>query len=444
MTASKAFIYLWDNEEEKVAAVFRVVGPGMCSASSGAAAFAVSLWVAAAFAALTPALSWALDPPIKPPPEALRRLDKEREPAYRATRLKQRLIQESLAASKRGDEKRVQAIKRQINKIDKNGWAEDKLTAVLNETRRLYRIEPSPGALYDGNPYEWRTEFSGHLAIGAATIRRRSGKRIAAITSGTDGNTVFVDPEVFESLPRVADFLIHEAIHFEQFTTGGFSTNTIVDQKEVEAYAVQLKYGPEGMFAEEMSDFRDNAENLAAAMDVEAAKRFSKRLRLTYSWIDSPHRERPPIRHRKEILQLLAEWSDSEARNTLKTGSEYWGSFLRNERSWRFLHGTIARLCAAPSGELKESWTLKNYAVDRSFAASAYAGEIREYSDCEQDVLADFIVAPEPVRYEDLMGFARAYRMRHGPWKARLAAVGVECRARLTGAMSSVFLAGGK
>lgn len=396
---------------------------------------------AAAFAALSPARCWTLDPPIKPPSEALRRLDKEREPAYRAMRLKQRLIQKSLAASKRGDESRVRAIKRQIDKIDKNGWAEDKLTAVLNETRRLYRIEPSPCALYDGKPHEWRTEFSEYLAIGAATIRRSSGKRIEAVTFGDDGRAVFVDPETFESLPRVAHVLIHEAIHFEQFTMG-FSTSAVVDAREVEAYAVQLEYGPAvGVFSEEMSDFRDNAENLSAAMAVESDKALWKRIRSSYDRAGSPRRDRLPIRHRNEIIRLLPEAGALEAKDTLRRGPEYWRGYLREKRSWRFLRGTALRLCAAPAGGLKGRWTLKNYAVERRFAASAYAGEIGEYSDCEQDVLADFIVAPEPVRHEDLAGFARAYRMRHGPWKARLAAVGGEFRARLTAAMSNVALA---
>lgn len=401
--------------------------------------FASSLFIAANFAALIPTRSWALDPPVKPPPEALRLLDKEREPAYRAARLKLRLILDSIAASKRGDEKRVQALKKRIEKIDENGRPEDKLTTVLNETRRLYRIEPSPGAMYDGKPHEWRIEYHALFALATAARRKPGDKRVAARTSSKDGSTVFVDPDVFESLPRIADILVHEAIHFEQFATGGFSTNTVVDHQEVEAYAAQLKYGPEGMLADEASEFRDHVEALASAMTVESDKTFWS----TYYYrAYRTRRDRLPIRHRNEIFRLFAGAAGLEKKYRMKRGPEYWRGYLRDKRSWRFLRGTAARLCAAAPGDLKRVWTLNHYAVERPFAASAYAAEMWEYSDCEQDVLAEFIVAPDPVRYEDLMRFARAHRMRHGPWKARLAAAGGEFRARLTAAMSGVFSAG--
>ncbi len=353
--------------------------------------------------------AWSLEPPIKPSPEAVRRLDNEREPAYRAMRLKLGLISESLAASKRGDIRRVEAIKRRIDRVDRDDWAEKKLTAVLNETRRLYCIEPAP-ALYEGEPYEWQTEFSTALAPGAASL----GHDVAARTSRLDGRTVFVDAAAFESTPRLADFLIHAAVHFEQFTTGSATTTAVVDPEEVEASAAQAVFGPAlGVSADEMTMVRAEAVILAAAWNVESDKAFSKWF--ANSGREAAHRrERPPIRHQGEIARLIDGWGDAEAK--VKRGPEYWRRRLRDERAWRFLRRTVARLCADPASDLKGIWTLKNYAVERRFAVISFTTQINEYSACEQDVLADFVAAPDPVRYENLVRFVRSYRIRHLPY----------------------------
>lgn len=391
---------------------------------------AVSLCIATVFAGVIPTRCWGLEPLAKPSPEALRQLDKERARAYRAERLKLRLTLKSIGANRRGDEKRAQAIDRLIDEIDANGRPEDRLTEVLNKTRRLYHIEPSPGALYEGKPYEWRTEYDSISAMGNAIVRARYGGAEtvnAAQTSVEDGSTAFVDLWAFESLPRLAAILVHEAVHFEQFTTVFLSSTAIVDPREAEAQAVQAEYRPAlGLSKVETAANRSIAENLGAAMDAESLQEFSKILRYEAGSM----RRRPPIRHRNEIIRLINEWADSESKSQRKSRSEYWGRFLRNERTWRFLRATVARLCAAPSGDLKGIRTLKTYEVERPFAAASYSEGMHEYSDCEQDALADFVVAPQPIRYEDLMGFVRAYRMRHGPWKDRLAAFKDELYSR--------------
>lgn len=392
---------------------------------------AVSLCIATNFAGVIPKRCWGLEPLVKPSPEALRQLDKERAHAFRAERLKLRLTLKSIGANRRGDEKRAQAIERLIDEIDANGRPEDKLTEVLRKTRRLYHIEPSPGALYEGKPYEWRIEYDGISTMGNAIVRAKYGGAEtvnAAETSVEDGSTTFVDLWAFESLPRLASTLVHEAVHFEQFTTVFLSSTAIVEPREAEANAIQAEYGPALSLPKvETAANLNIAENLGAAMDAESLQDFSTILR----YEAGSRRKRQPIRYRNEIVRLIKEWGDSESKSLLKSRSEYWGRYLRNERTWRFLRGTMARLCAAPSGDLKGIRTLKTYEVERSFAAASYSAGMHEYSDCEQDALADFVVAPQPVRYEDLAGFVRAYRMRHGSWKDRLAAFKDEFHARL-------------
>lgn len=396
---------------------------------------AISLCIATIFAGAIPKRSWGLEPLVKPSPEALRQLDKERAGACRAARLKLRLLLKSIGANRRGDQKREQAIERLIGEIDANGRPEDKLTEVLNKTRRLYHIEPSPGALLDGKPYNWRTEYDSISTMGNAIVRARYGGAEtvnAAQTSVEDGSTVFVDLWAFESLPRLASTLIHEAVHFEQFTTVFLTSNSFVEPREAEANAVQVEYGSAlGLPKVEMAANRDIAENLGAAMNAESLQHFQSRESAIFRYEAGLKRKRPPIRHRNEIIRLIKEWDDSKPKSLLKSRPEYWGRYLRNERAWRFLRGTMARLCAAPSGDLKGIRTLKTYEVERPFVASKYAEGLHEYSDCEQDALANFVVAPQPIRYEDLAGFVRAYRMRHGSWKDRLTAFKDEFHARL-------------
>lgn len=396
---------------------------------------AFSLCIATIFAGAIPKRSWGLEPLVKPSPEALRQLDKERAGAYRAERLKLRLLLKSIDANRRGDQKRAQAIERLIGEIDANGRPEDKLTEVLNKTRRLYHIEPSPGALYEGKPYKWRTEYDSISTMGNAIVRARYGGAEtvnAAETSVKDGSTAFVDLWAFESLPRLASTLVHEAIHFEQFTTVYLSSTAIVDPREAEANAIQAEYGPAVSLPKvEAATNRTIAENLGASMDTASGEDFKSRMSAHYSYEAGPTRKRPPIRHRNEIIRLIKDWGDSESKSLLKSRSEYWGRYLRNERTWRFLRGTLARLCADPSGDLKGIRTLKTYEVEPPFAAASFSAGMHGYSDCEQDALADFVVAPQPIRYEDLAGFARAYRMRHGSWKDRLTAFKDGFHARL-------------